>query len=51
MANRDDLAALEAENIRLIALLEAHGIEVEPIECGAKHDPRARLRYGEDATV
>ncbi len=27
MANRDDLAALEAENIRLIALLEAHGIE------------------------
>jgi len=27
MANRDDLAVLEAENIRLIALLEAHGIE------------------------
>ncbi len=27
MANRDDLAALEAENIRLIALLEAHDIE------------------------
>jgi hypothetical protein len=27
MANRDDLAVLEAENSRLIALLDAHGIE------------------------
>jgi len=30
MADSDELAALRAENTRLIALLESHGIEWRP---------------------
>lgn len=30
MTDRDELVALQAENLRLIALLDAHGIEWRP---------------------
>jgi hypothetical protein len=32
MPNRDELSALQAENARLIALLESHGIEWRPLQ-------------------
>lgn len=51
MANRDELAALQAENARLIALLVAHGIEWrQPVEPKKQAEP-LRLSIAEKVAL
>lgn len=54
MPNRDELSALRAENARLIALLESHGIEWRPLQpavCVAREPEPPKLTTAEKVAL
>lgn len=54
MQDRNELAALQAENTRLIALLETHGIEwrlLQPVAVAAQESEPSRLSTAEKVTL